>query len=183
MESRRTVTGSLKQPKRSLLRRAWGKWRALNTADTEQALLLNDFQVEDVREHTDEEERKMVSEPTPEVFDTMKLEEDMEALDREIRDTLETRMKRKTAVILGAAAIVLFLLGFLPLLFSSFADLKKLTVALIVIAAAAGVLLVSGLVCLFCLRSAVTALLVRFNDRMREFRTGWTRPCSRFTRI
>ncbi len=167
--SRKTVTRLLKQPRRSL-RRSVSSLRGMNAADTDQALLLNDFQVEDVEEHTYDEERRMVSEPVPELFDTSELDRDVEALDKAIKDKLETRMTRKTAIILGIAAIVLFLLGFLPLIFNNMQTVGRLSIALIILAVAAGVMLVTGIVCLFCLRESIRRLLVEFNDRMRRFR-------------
>ena len=167
--ARKTVDKLLKQPRRSL-RKAVGTLRGMNAADTDQALLLNDFQREDVADYIHEEERKMVSVPTPMLYDTAELDRDMDALDREIKDKIETRMRKKTTVFLGTVAIMLFALGFLPLLLFNRENAGQFLFSLSFSGVAVAMILLVGIVCLFCLRASLRRLVAKFNDRMRVFR-------------
>ena len=160
----------LKQPRRAL-KKAIGNLRGINEADYEKAMLLNEFQLEDIQEHTDEEELSMVRVPIIDVYDTEHYEKNMQKSDEEIHKKIDTRMKKKTTVLLGICALVLYLIGFLPLIFDNLKISKSAVIALLITAASISIFALIAYICLFFLRKALKDLLKKFNGCMRIFET------------
>lgn len=162
--SRKTLHRLLKQPRRAL-KSAAADMRRMNHVDLDKAGSLNEFQAEDVKEYTGEEELNMVSVVTPNLFDTERYEEQMGEHDRAIHRKIETRMTRKTTIALGLVALGLYLIGFLPLLFNNLDG--EATVWSLILAGAA-VLLLAGVsvVCLVFLRGGLRELYRSFNRLM-----------------
>lgn len=165
MTSRRTLQRLLKQPRRAL-KSAVTDLRRLNQVDLDRAWNLNEFQVEDVQEYTHEEELNMVTTDTPDFFHMDKYEGEMEEHSKAIHRKIETRMTKGTTVALGLTVLVLYLLGFLPLLLSNFSEDESRFWTLILMGGAAAALVVVGVICLFCLRSALRKRFRDYNDLM-----------------
>lgn len=165
LNSRKTLHRLLKQPRRAL-KSAAADMRRLNHVDMDKAGILNEFQAEDVKEYTGEEELNMVSVVTPNLFDTERYEEQMTEHNRAIHRKIETRMTRKTTIALGLAALGLYLIGFLPLLFNNLSDAENTMWSLAIMGAA--VLLLAGVsvVCLLFLRGGLRELYRSFNRLM-----------------
>ena len=163
--SRKTLHRLLKQPRRAL-KSAAADMRRMNHVDLDRAGVLNEFQAEDVKEYTGEEELNMVSVVTPDLFDTGRYEEQMEEHSKTIRRKIETRMTRKTTVALGLVALGLYLIGFLPLLFRNLSSGENAAWSLAVMGASVLLLAAAGFVCLLFLRGALRALYRGFNRLM-----------------
>ena len=157
----------LKQPRRALKKATEGI-RDVNKADVTHADQLNDFQKEDIREYTDKEEMRMVSMDIVNVYDTDRYRAMMEQADKAVRKKIATRMAKKTTLILGITALVLFLFGFLPFIFSSLNDTESSTYALLLTLGAIGALALIAFVCLLFLRHGLTRLVRRFNAVMHD---------------
>lgn len=166
IKSRKTLFNLLKQPRRAL-RTAADDMRHMNHVDLTRAGVLNEFQAEDVKEYTCEEELRMVSVETPDLYDVERYEKDMAASSKEIQKKIETRMKRKTTILLGVVVLALYLAGFLPLLFNNRADAGKIMWALIIMGGALLVMAIVGVVCLFFLRGSLQEKLRGFNRVMQ----------------
>lgn len=165
LTSRRTLQRLLKMPRRAL-KSAVTDLRRLNQVDLDRAWNLNEFQVEDVQEYTSDAELNMVSAVTPDLSDTERYDAEMAEHDKAIRRKIDTRMTRGTTLALGISVLVLYLLGFLPLLLSNFNDPASRTRALLLMGGALGVLVLTGLVCLFFLRWALRKRYRAYNDLM-----------------
>lgn len=163
--SRRTLQRLLKQPRRAL-KSAVTDMRRLNQVDLDRAWNLNEFQVEDVAEYTSEEELSMVGTVTPDFFDMERYEGEMARHDKAIRRKIDTRMTRGTTLGLGVGALVLYLLGFLPLLLSNFGGEESRLWSLILMGGAALALAGVGFVCLLFLRGALRKRFRAFNGLM-----------------
>ena len=163
--SRRTLQRLLKQPRRAL-KSAVTDLRRLNQVDLDRAWNLNEFQVEDVQEYTNDAELNMVNTVTPDFAQTEQYERDMAEHDKAIRRKIDTRMTRGTTLALGITVLVLYLLGFVPLLLSNFSGEDSRLWGLVLTGGALGVLALTGLICLFFLRGALRKLYRDFNDRM-----------------
>ena len=165
LTSRRTLQKLLKQPRRTL-KGVVADMRRMNHVDLSKAGLLNEFQAEDVRDYTGEEELNMVSVVTPDLYDTKRYEEQMEQQSQAVRQKIGTRMTKRTTIALGATALVLYLAGFLPLLFNNLSDRENILWSLAVTGAAIALLAVVALVCLFFLRGGLRELYRAFNRVM-----------------
>ncbi len=167
LKSRKTLHRLLKMPRRSL-KKAAGDMRQLDEVENDSIKQLNAFQMEDVEEFIGNAELNMVSIKTEDLGDTSRFYKRMEVEDKAIREKIETRMSKKTTVLLGITAILLYLIGFVPLIIANRADLDSRAVALVILACAAGLMLIVGVICLICLRSALVKLFKRFNSLMAD---------------
>jgi hypothetical protein len=167
MRSHKTLQKLLKQPRRAL-KRAAADLRRLNRVDLNRAGALNEFQADDVLEYTADEELSMAGIVTPALFDMEAYEEQMFVHCKKIHRKIQTRMTRKTTVILGAVTLALYLVGFLPLLFNNLDDEDTLIMSLVIMAACVGLLAVVSFVCLFFLRGSLRTLYRNFNRMMGD---------------
>lgn len=165
LNSRKTLHRLLKQPRRAL-KSAAADMRRMNHVDLGKAGILNEFQAEDVKEYTGEEELNMVSVVTPNLFDTERYEKQMTEHCKTIHRKIETRMTRKTTIALGLVALGLYLIGFLPLLFNNLSDAKNIMWSLVITGAAVLLLAVVSIVCLLFLRGSLQELYRAFNRLM-----------------
>ncbi len=163
--SRRTLGRLVKQPRRAL-KKAASDMRNMKTADLDRALLLNELQLEDVEEHTSEEELSMVDTVTFGLYGTEDYEKRMEGSDREIRRKIKTRMTKSRTVALSSAVLLIYLAGFLPLVFGNLTDSTGLGYSLLLAFGAVLLVALAALICLFCLRGALTSLMRSFNTIM-----------------
>jgi len=164
--SRKTLHKILKQPRRAI-RSAAADTRRMNQANLDQAAILNEFQADDVRDYTAEEELNMVSVETLDLHDTERYDRQMEASCREIRQEIKTRMTRKTTVTLSLLCIGLYLVGFLPLLFNNLSSRENLKWSAVVIAAGLVLLGLVILITLLAFRSSLRKLYHSYNHLMR----------------
>ncbi|MBR3460425.1 MAG: hypothetical protein IKH21_06505, partial [Clostridia bacterium] len=110
--SRRTLRHMLKQPRRAV-KVAVSSFKELSVAETEKAMLINEFQLEDLEEHIAAEELSMIETETSDIFDSEGIEKEMHVFDKKVRRKIDTRMKKVTTLLVGFAAIVLLAVGFL----------------------------------------------------------------------
>ncbi|MBQ1281067.1 MAG: hypothetical protein IIY16_02330, partial [Oscillospiraceae bacterium] len=165
--SQKALHRYLKQPRRAI-KRASGDMRNMNTVDTNRVRDLNAFQLEDVAEHVADEELRMVSTKTADFTNTEPYKKKMAEASGEVRKKIETRMSRKTTVILGLSVIGLFLVGFLPLIFTNLATFKTSFFTLWMTLGAVGLMAAIGFVCLLFLRKALREKYSDFNGVMHE---------------
>lgn len=163
--SQHTLQELLKQPRRSL-KKAVSEMRRLNKTDLDKAEGLNEFQIDDIKEYLYREEKQMVSVDPPDLSNMERYQKEMEVIDRKIRRMIRRRMSRKTTIGVTAAALGLYLIGFLPLLVNNLSGAVSRLWAGGFIAVA--LLLMSGtaLLCIFSLRSRMKRLLKEFNAVM-----------------
>lgn len=181
LQSRKSLHRLLKMPRRSL-KKAAGDMRQLDEVENDSIKQLNAFQMEDVEEFIGNAELTMVSTKTEDLGDTSRFYKLMETEDKAIRNKIETRMSKKTTIWLGVIAIILYLVGFVPLLISNRGDIDSRTMALAIMACAAGLMLIVGAVCLVYLRHALVQLFKRFNARMADICTEIEDNMQRFSR-
>ena len=186
--SQRTLRKYLKQPRRAL-KRATGDLRQMNEADVDKALLLNEFQLEDIQEHISSEELRMIGIETPGVYDTSAFDERLKQEDRKVRDILETRMTRKITVGLGLTALLLVLIGFLPAIFNNAERSDSLLTALLLILGTVALFALVCYICLFFLRRTLrrgvrdynrtmAGIQGEINDGMLQYSSYLSRACN-----
>ena len=165
LQAQKSMHRFLKLPRRAV-KRAAGDLRTMGTVDSDRVRDLNAFQIEDIAEHVADEELSMVATATADFSDTARYKKEMESASRAVRRKIETRMTRRTTVLLGVLVLVLYLVGFLPLVFTNLGGDESKRYALFLLLGAVGLLAAVGIVCLFCLRSALKQMFRRFNDIM-----------------
>ncbi len=164
-DSRRTLLQLLKQPRRAL-KNAVVDLRRLNNVSLDKVWCLNEFQAEDVADHTAKEELYMVQEKTPDIFDNERYDEKMEKSCHEVNRKIETRMTRRVTLALGLTALALYLAGFFNLIFGNIGNAVNRLWAFGIMGLSGAVLAAIMLVCLFFLRSGLQEKYRAFNRLM-----------------
>ena len=165
--SRRALGKFLKTPGRSL-RKATAQLRLMTVADLDQAGRLNEYQLEDVADFVREEELQMIATPTSNLTDAESYTDRLEVQNKRVLDVMERRMTRNWTIVLGIAALVCYIVGFVPMFFSNHADEKQTELAWTFFGIGAGILLLTAIVALFFLRRPVKQGYRNYNGIMRS---------------
>ena len=166
-KAKKSLSYIVKQQERSV-RKSINKLNLLSEVGEKDVSRLTSFQMDDVREYTENAEDEIVSE-LPQDFSAMSAySKVMNEKNSEVRRMLERRMSRKTTVVLGAICLGLFLLCFLPLVFSNAGNAKTISTAFLLICAVLGSVSVLMLVSLFFLRNSLLNAIQSFNNQMKD---------------
>lgn len=179
--SKKTLRLLFKQPRRAL-KKATGDMHRMNVADFDKALLLNEFQLEDLEEHIQAEELKMVTTPTINLMDAEKYDQKMQEADEEVCKKIETRMSRKITLALGGSVLLLYMIGFLPLITKNLKVSKTMIGSLTLFGIGFGLMLVLLLITLFCLRHGMRKTVDGFNDVMRGVKNDLDTSMNQYSR-
>jgi hypothetical protein len=166
VESTRALSKFMKLPRRALQRSLVDLHR-MSTADLDEAGRLNDFQLEDVADHVDAEELRMISTRTMDLYDLEQHTDVLEAQNKRMVTQIERRMPKALTIGVGVTALLVYLAGFIPLLADNHAGKNQLLMAL---AIAGGGLLLLGLtafVTLFFLRRPIRVGYSDYNGLMK----------------
>lgn len=158
----------LREPRRAVKTATKEDFRITNEINDERALQLSEYQKEDVKYILDEEERNMIATSTAQLFNTAQYNEKMRDADKEIRREIAQRMTKKTTVFVGLFAVIAYLIGFLPLLFSNINTGKSFVFSLAVTGAVLSTFLIVGFIYLFVLRRKMINRFKHFNCVMSE---------------
>jgi len=153
----------LREPRRAVKTATKEDFRITNEINDERALQLSEYQREDVKYILDEEERNMIATSTTQLFNTAQYNKKMRDADKEIRRGIAQRMTKKTTMFVGLFAVIAYLVGFLPLLFSNINTGKSFTFSLITTGIVLGIFLIIGFVYLFVLRRRLVNRFKHFN--------------------
>ena len=164
--TRRSLVRYLKLPQRAL-RKATVDFHRLNKADLDDAGRLNEYQLEDVAEHTAEEELKMVDTHTCDAYDIDRYNKDLDAQNKRVHTVIEKRMTRKWTITLGILALVCYLIGFLPMFLSNFRAERGILFALFFFLVGAGAMALIAYVSLFFLKKPLRASISWYNGIMK----------------
>lgn len=155
----------LKLPRRSLIQ-AVESMSGKNRIDDEEAMYLNQFQIEDLVEDIDLAEQRMVSTVTVNIYDIAKYTKKMESAKKRVNQCIDTRMTREAAFKAGLIALLAFFLSFAPLFVSSVNTIGSITSSLIITGIMCGCLAIIGFICLFSLRRELVRTIDGFNQVM-----------------
>ena len=163
----RTITKNfvryLREPKRALKTAAKEDFHRNTTVEDERTLALSENQAENVWYHMVEEERKMVETSTNQIFDTKRFNEELHKADKEIKRGIAQRMTRRKTLIAGGVAVGAYMLGFLPLLFSSLNTWYSFLFSLAVMGGVLAVYAIIGVIYLFVMRKKLVNRFIHFN--------------------
>lgn len=168
-QSNKVFLKFMKQPPRSI-RKGVMAMRDMNTEVPPDVENLDNFQKDDIAEFVAKSERRMLDLDIRDVYDPETYEKPIakskETVDREI----ESRMSRKTTIIIGVIVLLLFLACSLPLIFTNHNHFGSTSVSLIVIGASLVILAVAGLIALFVFRKRLRKTVSAFNGTMNHIR-------------
>ena len=148
-----------------------------NSMDNRKVCGLTPFQLEDLKEFVEEEERGMVETATSPIHDTERYYKRLHAEDKAICNKIETRMTRVTTVLLGLGALILYLIGYVPLLISNNNNGGTFAMSSLICFGGVGLLAVIAFVCLFFLRHSLKQLYRRYNSAMLGVHNDVSESC------
>lgn len=153
----------LREPRRAVKTAVKEEFYANGSVDDERALLMNEYQKEDVVYRLIEEEQNMVETVTTHLYNTNKYNKKIEEADRELRKGIRQRMTRKKTILVGLIAAAAYLIGFLPLIFGNLNTIKTSSFALMLTAISMGIFLLVGFLFLLVLRHRLINRFKHFN--------------------
>ncbi len=129
---------------------------------------LTPHQVDDIRDYTDAAEDEMIESIPPDLTETSLYTQRMAQESEKVKKIISRRMTKKTTMILSAICLGLYLVCFLPFLFSNNGTAKTITTAIVFIGIM--LLILGGIlfVTLFFLRSSVLNAVRAYNNTARE---------------
>lgn len=166
--SKEVIHKLLKQPRRSL-EKGVEDFRRQNREEDIQALGLNHFQIEDIQEFAETEEDRMVEVPTRNFYEMEKYEKQLADSDRDVKKVIATRMPKAVTIVLGLLCPLLFFIGFIPVLFFN-EKVISIPIPLIMTLVSLGIMVLVGLIALFCFRKEVRDAVIRFNETVAGIR-------------
>ena len=153
----------LREPRRAVKTAVSEGFHKNNSIDDDRALILSETQAEDVGYRLLEEEQKMVSTVTSQIFDVKNYNEQIQQADKEIRQEISKRMtKKKTGYVFLFSALA-YLVGFLPLIFSNLNTVKSVTCSLLMTGITIAAFSAVGFFYLFVLRKKLINRFKHFN--------------------
>ncbi len=129
---------------------------------------LTPLQIEDIRDYTETSEDRMVDSIPSDLTDTDLYLDRIEEAAEKVKKVIHRRMTRKTAVILSAICLGLFLVCFLPFLLSNNGTPQTVTTAILLTAGSLGALAIILLISLFCMRYSMISAVKGYNNTARQ---------------
>lgn len=166
--SKKALHNMLKQIRRSL-KRAATDCRTEDNADLTKIGELNEFQIDDVREHIGNEELSMLSVPVPDIYDEDLYVQRLSDDSKEVKKKIEQRMSRSATVAISCIAVLLFALGFFTMFWmNSDSGFFNMSATLIITASAVGAFMLVALIALFFLRHALIKRFKQYNRTAQD---------------
>ncbi|MDO4333604.1 MAG: hypothetical protein Q4C58_13090 [Eubacteriales bacterium] len=162
LHNRKALKKLLKQPKRAI-KKATDDFHKMDVLEEERAALLNEFQVEDVREHIDQEELRMVDTHTGNIYEADQYYKELEKGYQKVLSMIDQRMRKKTTLLLGAAVLGSILIGMIPAFFMNRADSDTLYQTVILAVVALGLVALCAFICLLGLRNRLREEISDYN--------------------
>lgn len=142
---------------------------------------LDKFQVEDLEEEIQQLELEVLTCDTHNIIDECKIKKEMQKIDKQVRKDISVRMRKSLVIGSGAAALLIYMVGYFPYLVNALMLGKKeffaslgLTVAAVAFTA------VGGLISLLILRKQIIQSMERFNTLMKELMGSVNASAKRF---
>lgn len=129
---------------------------------------LTSLQVDDVREYTNASEDLMVESIPSDITDTTVYTQRMADESEKVKGVISRRMTKKSVAILSAIFLGLYLICFLPFLFSNHGTTQSVTTAIVLSAVGVGGLAIVLIVALLMLRKVVINAIKNYNNAARE---------------
>lgn len=171
----------LKQPLRSL-EKSTEELRRNNKEDSAKVLGLNHFQIDDIREYAENEEKHMVSIETRDFYNTEKYLDNAHTSSEDVKEIIDTRMTKKTTMILGLVGLFVFFIGFIPVLFFN-ENVISIPIPLVITLMALGALFLTVFISLFVLRGKLRDKVDNYNSLMNDVKQDVDDSMNKFSDV
>ena len=158
----------LREPKRAVKTAAKGSFRKNNKVSDERIRIMTDYQLEDIVFKLEEEERLMVETSVENTYDIDAYNKKTEDAGDTITEITEKRMTKIKTIIIGTLSVVMFLIGFIPLLISQINTIGTTAVGFSLIGGCLASFLVGAVIALFVFRYRLRSSVKKFNRVMDE---------------
>ena len=179
---RRHFTRFLRQPQRSIEKAVEGTFRENDGIDSERARLLTKYQRQDVVYKLYDEEQQMLETDTPRIFDKASYDEELDNANKEILRTISQRMSRRKVILTGLLPLVLFAVGFIPLIISEYNNFETSLYSVLLTVAATAILFGVIISVLLVFRGKLIGCFKRFNQVMGDIYDGILGSLAKFSR-
>lgn len=165
---RRHFTRFLRQPQRSIEKAVEGDFREQDEIDGARAKLLTKYQRQDVVYKLYDEEQQMLEIDTPRIFDKARYDEALDEANKNIIRNIDRRMSRKKIIVTGLLPLLLFLIGFIPLIVSEYNNFESGAYSLGLTGAAMAILLIVIVIVMLVFRKQLVDCFKHFNHVMNR---------------
>lgn len=159
----KSLTRYLRAPRRAVKHAVSDGLYRNNKIEDDRTLLLSENQIEDVKYHLAEEERRMIDSMATRLFDSKKYTEQMQKADKEINEEIEKRMTRSKTLWVCGMALLAYFIGFIPLLFGHINTVKSFLFSLAIMGVVMAIFAIIGFVYLRILRNRLVFKYKKFN--------------------
>ena len=166
-ESEKALGYIIKQQARAV-RKSVGKLHAYSEISEVDVCRLTPFQIDDIREFTNNAEDDLVDSIPPDFSDMSQFTDRLDEEAKNIKKVIKQRMTRKTTTILSLVCLGLYLVCFMPFLFANNGTTGTVTTAIILTAIMLGVLAIVMLVSLLFMRRSVIKAVKAYNNTATE---------------
>jgi len=143
---------------------------------------LTSFQMDDVRDFTDNAENEMVESLPPDLSDISRYTKRLEDSSKEVKKVIGRRMTQKTGMILGAVCLGLYLVCFLPFLLDNHGTTKSISTAILLSGGVLAALAVIMFVSLLVMRSKVKNAVRGYNNTAHDILSEIDESLQRFSK-
>jgi hypothetical protein len=161
--SERALAYIVKQQARSV-RKSVGQMHLSSEVSDVNISRLTPFQIDDIRDYTDNAEDEMVASIPSDLNDPSRYTQHLAEAAEKVEQVIRRRMTKKTTLILGAISLGLYLVCFLPFLFSNLGTPKTATTAITMCLSVILIMAVILFVTLLIMRSSVLKAVRSYNS-------------------
>ncbi len=151
---------------------------------------LDQFQIEDLKEQISELELNITTFNSRNVINEIQLNKEFNHIEKDIKKEIANRMTKRTIIIYGTIALLVYFIGFIPYLFNSFkGGVLGGLYSLLLIIISLFLVSMGGIISLYILKTRLEKKIESFNDFCRyiirkvnesgkKFETYFTQVCT-----
>ena len=129
---------------------------------------LTAFQMDDIREYTDNSENEMINSMPPDLNDTSRYKERMDENAAEVKKIIGRRMTQKTATLLSIISVALCLICFIPFVLANRHTSSNITLSLVISIGIVLILIIVMVVVLVLMRSSLRNAVRAYNSTVKD---------------
>ena len=143
---------------------------------------LTPLQIDDIRDYTNNAENEMIDSIPPDMTEISRYTKRLEEESENVKKTLRQRMTQKTTLILGGVCLALYLICFLPFLFSNTGTARTVSTAVVLSGSMLGIMALVMFGALIFMRKSVRDAVGGYNNVAGEIINDIETCLSRFSK-
>lgn len=165
---KKSFTKYIREPRRAVKTAVKGDFRIDNKVKDDRILKLTEYQLEDIAYKLEEEEQQMVETNTSQIFKNDDYNNKIDEASNKVKKNIKCRMTRKRTILIGFAACLAYIFGFLPLLFTNLNTVGSFLLASVIIIIMTLLFASSGMVALLFFRYKLKKNFKAFNRTIHD---------------